>query len=162
MYPALRQKSGRSHAFARETSMAARKKMPGKGLTAGSLSLAAPPDARADEPLLDINQIQGNIFPGFSKDHQTLLFMRIDDADAFRGWLADILPQVATTEFVLAFNRLFKGLLGKEGEERGKLRVNWLNIAFSFAGLKKLQTAGMNLDGFVDAAFKKGHLASSA
>jgi Dyp-type peroxidase family len=141
--------------------MAVKKKMPGKGLTAGPLSLAAPPDQRDDEPVLDIDQIQGNIFPGFSKDHQTLLFMRIDDAAAFRGWLAGILPQVATTEFVLAFSRLFKGLVGKEGEERGKLRVNWLNIAFSFAGLKKLATAGMNLDDFVDAAFKKGHLFSS-
>src|SRR5262245_57331539 len=103
--------------------MAAKKKVSGKGLTGGPLSLAGPPDERGGEPLLEINQIQGNIFPGFSKDHQTLLFLRIDDPDAFRVWLAGILPQVATTEFVMAFNRLFKGLIAKEKEERGKLRV---------------------------------------
>jgi Dyp-type peroxidase family len=140
--------------------MAAKTKMPGKGST-GPLSLAAPPDERANEPHLDVDQIQGNIFPGFSKDHQTLLFLRIDDARAFRCWLAEIVPQISTSEFVLAFSHLFKELVRKEGAEWGRLRVNWLNIAFSFAGLKKLATAGMNLDGFVDAAFKKGQLASS-
>jgi Dyp-type peroxidase family len=136
-------------------------KTPGKGRVGGPLTMPQVQVDRAAEPVLDIDQIQGNIFPGFSKDHQTLLFLRIDEAAAFRRWLGRILPRIATTEFVLAFSRLFKGLVRQQGEERGTIRATWLNVAFSFAGLKKLETAGMNLDSFVDASFKKGLLNSS-
>ena len=45
--------------------------------------IPAGPD-RANEPSLAIDQIQGNIFPGFNKDHQTLLFLRIDSPGVSR------------------------------------------------------------------------------
>jgi Dyp-type peroxidase family len=127
---------------------------------AGPLSLPGAPVDRQKEPNLAVNQIQGNIFPGFLKDHQTLLFLRIDDAPAFSRWLEGFVPFVATTEDVLAFNRLFKSLRRRQGEECG-VQATWLNIAFSFAGLKKLEKSGMDLDRFADEAFKAGLLARS-
>src|SRR5206468_7896772 len=114
------------------------------------LAPAAAPAAREEEPTLAIDQIQGNIFPGFNKDHQTLLFLRIDHWAAFADWLADFVRTVATTEDVLAFNRLFKSLRTKQGGETGAVQVMWANIAFSFAGLQKLAPPDLGLDGFVD------------
>jgi Dyp-type peroxidase family len=116
---------------------------------------------RASEPKLAIDQIQGNIFPGFNKDHQTLLFLRIDNPGAFAAWLADASARVATTEDVLAFNRLFKSLRQKHHGETSAVQAVWMNIAFSFEGLKKLEQPGMNLDEFVDEAFTKGLLKRS-
>jgi Dyp-type peroxidase family len=130
--------------------------VPFEAPAASPLAVATVPAARADEPVLALDQIQGNIFPGFNKDHQTLLFLRIDDASAFTGWLADFVRTVATTEDVLAFNRLFKSLRTKQGGESGAVQAVWANIAFSFAGLQKLERPGMDLDGFVDSAFKAG------
>ena len=113
-------------------------------------------DERSAEPTLDIDQIQGNIVPGFNKDHQTLLFLQIDDAVAFADWLGGFVRTVATTEDVLAFNRLFKSLRQKHGGDTGAVQAVWGNIGFSFAGLKKLARPEMALEDFVDTAFKDG------
>src|SRR5262249_15718706 len=56
---------------------------------------------------------------------------------------------------------LFKSLRRKQGGEHSAVGSLWANIAFSFAGLKKLERPGMNLDGFVDPAFTAGMLARS-
>jgi len=127
----------------------------------GPLVDGAVPRSRRKERVLAASQIQGNIFPGFNKDHQTLLFLRIEEPTAFRGWLANFVNQIATTEFVLAFNRLFKSLKNEQKQESGQLRATWTNIAFSFGGLKKLGTSAMKLSAFVDTAFKEGLLARS-
>ncbi|MBI3863210.1 MAG: Dyp-type peroxidase [Planctomycetia bacterium] len=113
---------------------------------------------RASEPQLAIDQIQGNIFPGFNKDHQTLLFLRIDNPTNFAAWLGDMSDRVATTGDVLSFNRLFKSLRRKHHGETAAVQAVWMNMAFSFAGLKMLEQPGMNLDDFVDEAFTKGLL----
>jgi hypothetical protein len=126
------------------------------------LAAVAAPAGRNNEPTLAIDQIQGNIFPGFNKDHQTLLFLHIDDTASFAGWLAAFVRLVATTEDVLAFNRLFKSLRVKQGGETGAVQAVWANIAFSFAGLQKLARPDTGLDGFVDASFKTGMPARSA
>ncbi|HYO81262.1 MAG TPA: hypothetical protein VES20_07680 [Bryobacteraceae bacterium] len=41
--------------------------------------------------------IQGKILAGFNKDFQTMMFLRITDLIAARGWLRRLLPYVATT-----------------------------------------------------------------
>jgi Dyp-type peroxidase family len=125
------------------------------------LALRAADRKRQNEPNLDVDQIQGNIFPGFSKDFQTLLFLNINDPVAFAGWLGRLLPRIATLEFVLAFNRLFKAIRKKQEAETGTVQATWINIAFSFEGLNKLKPAGVNLNDFKDAAFKDGLLKRS-
>ncbi len=128
---------------------------------AGPLTNREIPPGRENEPQLAIDQIQGNILPGFNKDHQTLLFLRIDDPQSFAKWLKDFQRCVATVEEVLAFNRLFKSLRARHGDEQLSVCATWVNVAFSFAGLQKLQTPGINLDEFVDEAFKAGLQARS-
>jgi Dyp-type peroxidase family len=117
--------------------------------------------SRENEPPLAIDEIQGNIFPGFSKDFQTLLFLRIDHPVAFARWLEELIPSVATMADVLLFAEQFKALRWRQRGESHMVKATWLNIAFSFAGLKKLESREMALDDFTDEAFRAGLLKRS-
>src|SRR5207247_1779609 len=86
-----------------------------------------------------MEEIQGNVVAGFSKDFQTLLFLRIEDVPSFKAWLAEFASLVATAEEVIAFNRLFKRTRDRRGYS-GSVKASWINVAFSHAGLTKLTT----------------------
>lgn len=103
--------------------------------------------ATPTEPLLRVDNIQGNILSGFNKDYQTLLFLEIVEPQAFKRWLATLVPFIATASEVLAFNRLFKAAKKRRGRE-GTVKSTWVNIAFSFEGLKQL--IGDKVNGFED------------
>ena len=115
-----------------------------------------------EEPLLNIDNIQGNILAGFNKDHQTLLFFQITDATRFQRWLRDQIPSIATLAEVLNFNRLFKAMRVRLGKDPTglptHLKVTWTNVAFTAEGLRQL---GMAVDEFSDEAFKEGLAARS-
>jgi Dyp-type peroxidase family len=91
-----------------------------------------------DKPLA-LGKIQGNIIGGFNKDYETFLFLNVLDAGKARGYLDEIKNEIATSEEVLAFNRLFKQLRKRHGGELGILKATWTNIAFSAAGLDALK-----------------------
>jgi len=97
------------------------------------------PDARK-EPELAVRNIQGNILAGFNKDHQVHLYLRVLDGqvEAFRQWLGRLIPFIATTAEVLAFNRLFKEVRQRRGVETRTVMVTWVNVALSFRALKLL------------------------
>ncbi|MDQ6941767.1 MAG: Dyp-type peroxidase [Candidatus Eremiobacteraeota bacterium] len=116
--------------------------------------LAHVSDRPGDEPALCSDNIQGNGLAGFNKDHQTLIFIRIDEPEAFKKWLAAQIPFVATVAEVLAFNRLFKSVRFRRKHETRTVQATWTNIAFTHAALAKL-LAQPDL-GFHDAAFKAG------
>ena len=109
------------------------------------------PDASA-EPVLRVDNIQGNIV-GFSKDHQTLLFLKITNVEYFRGWLGRFAPFVATAHEVLLFNRLFKEIRRRRKVETHTVQATWINIAFSYKALHSLTDDAAD---FTDAAFKQG------
>ena len=107
-----------------------------------------------DEPVLDVKEIQGNILAGFNKDYQTLYFLEITDVTHYKSWLRRTTPMIANLEEVLAFNQLFKALVNRRGMEiHPSIEATWINIAFSFQGLKKLTK---DADSFTDIAFKEG------
>src|SRR5579883_467282 len=114
--------------------------------------VSAPETPTPDEPVLRVNNIQGNILGGFNKDYQTLLFLEIENPEAFKRWLKIQIPFIATVSEVLAFNRLFKFTRKRRGLE-GAVKSTWVNIAFSFEGLKKLTN---DADAFIDTSFKAG------
>ncbi len=120
-------------------------------------SSAAYPD-EPHEPVLRVSEIQGNIVGGFNKDFQTLIFLRIDDATAFKPWLARFADVVATADEVIAFNRLFKSTRRRR-RYSGSVRATWINIAFTHAGLAQLTD---DADQFVDPSFRSGMVAQSA
>ncbi len=112
------------------------------------------------EPVLAIHQIQGNILAGFTKDFQTLIFLHIDRAREFKPWLASQVNFIATTAEVLAFNRLFKEIRTRRGQESNAVKATWINIAFSFEGLEALVGAA-EVHKFKDQGFKAGLAARS-
>lgn len=120
------------------------------------------------EPVLATDNIQGNIV-GFSKDHQTMLFLKITDAGNFRRWLKDFVPFVATAHEVLTFNRLFKAIRRRRGVETHTVQATWINIAFSFDALRQLskdgdtlQKAAQKFPDYKDKAKKAKDLKSEA
>jgi Dyp-type peroxidase family len=135
------------------------------------------PDA-SKEPELAVRNVQGNILAGFNKDHQVHLYLRILDGqvEAFRQWLGRLIPFIATTSEVLAFNRLFKEVNKRRGVETRTVMATWVNLAVSFRALKLLAGDGKalskhadNFEGyrkakpdefdvekFTDAAFREG------
>lgn len=122
----------------------------------------SPPDpARSpvpNEPVLAMDNIQGNSIAGFNKDFQTLLFLRIVDVPDFKRWLRSLIPFIATASEVLAFNRLFKALRSRRGDSPA-LEATWVNIAFSYRALTRLAD---DATAFTDEAFKQGLAARSA
>lgn len=93
-------------------------------------------------PSIQFDQIQGNIFGGFLKDHQMNLILRFDPAKIAeaRAFLREvILPEVSasTSEEVLRFNAQFKELKSR-GVREGTIEATWTNVAFTRAGLELL------------------------
>ncbi len=113
------------------------------------------PPAPTTPAALDMNQIQGNILAGFNKDFQAFLFLQFTDQTKGRAWLRNIAREVATTDEVLAFNKLFKRLNARRGGELGILKATWTNLAFTHAGLHALGVANAELSAFPDA-YKQG------
>ena len=97
---------------------------------------------------LELEQIQGNILGGFNKDFQTFLFLNFPNPRVGRQWLSTIIDDVATSDEVLTFDKLFKMIRNRRGEE-GTVKSTWMNIAFSFRGLQALEATG--LDSFPQA-----------
>jgi Dyp-type peroxidase family len=118
-----------------------------------SFQLAAPAQKKEDEPVIEVDEIQGNILAGFNKDNQTLIFLEIKNAVEFKKWLEEVVPFIATTDEVLQFNRLFKMIRARRCVESRSVLSTWLNIAFSFKGLEKLKDDAKE---FQDKAFTEG------
>lgn len=104
--------------------------------------------------------IQGNIFPGFNKDHQHFLFFRIRERKPAKEWLRWIAPQISTMDEVLAFVRAHRALRLKLAVREPSLNATWVNIAFSRPGIATLVGAA-DADAFGDASFREGLAARS-
>jgi Dyp-type peroxidase family len=116
------------------------------------------PAAAADGdagPVVELAEIQGNVFGGFNKDHQRLLFLRFGDGAAARRWLASIVEGIASADEVVRFNRLFADARARRGSEASVPTSQWANVALTRTGLERL---GADTRGF-PAAFRDGMVA---
>jgi Dyp-type peroxidase family len=85
----------------------------------------------SDEPAqLDLNAIQGTVLRGYRMAYGSYLFVRIDNAEAGRGWLEKLIPEITT-----AAHWVIKP-------------QHTLNIAFSAAGMRALGVGEDVLGGF--------------
>jgi hypothetical protein len=91
---------------------------------------ATPPGPVVPEPLLEVDEIQGNILAGFNKDHQMLLAIVFGDVAAARVWLAGFVDRIATTREVHQFNSLYSHLRHRVGDDPVGLAATWINVAF--------------------------------
>ncbi|MDQ4124874.1 MAG: Dyp-type peroxidase [Actinomycetota bacterium] len=105
------------------------------------------PEARDD--------IQGNIVPGFNKDHQHFLFLRIGNVKAAKAWLRSLAPRIASMDEVLAFVKAHRALRLKLGVREPGLKATWINVAFSHGAIARL--AGKEeADAFGELSFRQG------
>jgi Dyp-type peroxidase family len=104
------------------------------------------------------DEIQGNIIAGFRKDRQQLLFVSFTGSAANgRSWLTAVLPRIATTHQVAAFNDAFSAAkAGNGGDDPVALAAVWVNVSFTASGLRTLATsdpfAPDTQDAFVEGA----------
>ncbi|MBW4548590.1 MAG: Dyp-type peroxidase [Symplocastrum torsivum CPER-KK1] len=111
------------------------------------------------EPVLDINDIQGNVLAGFSKNFQSLIFLKILEPQNAKSWIKSIEFSIATLEEVLIFKKLYQKIRERRGPHTGTVQSTWINIAFSYSGLRKLVKG---VEQFSDSAFREGMHTRSA
>jgi Dyp-type peroxidase family len=134
--------------------------------------MAEKPYSPEPEPELDVNEIQGNIIPGFSKPHQGVLALTISDVHRAKAWIRELVPDITTLAQCLESRIKIRAHRGLGIERRAMLDITptdvddaWLNVAISRAGMDKLLAGGAysaDVAAFTDPAFRNGLAARSA
>lgn len=100
--------------------------------------MTRPPSTPADLPVnlpVNLDDVQGNVAPGFATRRQAFLLLRFGEPANAREWLAELARSVAPARLAAA----------KEG--------SLVNVALSWAGLERLDAPG--LEGFPEE-FRQG------
>ncbi len=90
------------------------------------------PGVLESEPLLDAQDIQGNILRGFDTDYLELVGLKIDDRDLARSWLAGLGPRIASLAMVHDYR------LRRSSGDPQTLTEVLVNAALSRYGLEAL------------------------
>lgn len=113
---------------------------------------------------LSLENIQGNILGGFNKDFQANLFLQFTSDRSGRAWIKEISEEVSASSSaqVIQFNAQFSALKAKgvENPER-MIAAVWVNLAFSYQGLKTLKLKESDLKKFPNV-FRDGMAKRSA
>lgn len=129
----------------------------------GGEPAAESPAAEAGEPIYERearDDVQGNVIPGFNKDHQHFLFLRIRDLTPTRRWLFDLAPRLASMDDVLAFVRAHRSLRLRLGTREPRLDATWINVAFSHRAIERL-AGEQEANAFGELSFRQGLAARS-
>src|SRR5262245_40983309 len=115
--------------------------------------LATGPDASA-EPVLAVDEIQGNILPGFGTDRLFLLGLKIDPADpaAARRRLAALAPRVSTLRQVGTVREVRRAV-ARSGGRPAAIPDVLVNVALGPGALAAL---GLDAANITDAPFRGG------
>jgi Dyp-type peroxidase family len=124
------------------------------------------------EPVLDGDQIQGNVIPGFMKPYMAVAALTIDDVAKAKAWCADVAPTVTTLARSMESRvkvREHRGLGPERIERLGAIPDDvddaFMNVAFSRGALSKLLANGSyagDVGEFADEGFQAGLAARSS
>jgi Dyp-type peroxidase family len=100
------------------------------------------PTLRLSRKILD--DVQGNITPGFRKDFQEFVFLEFLNAKAAKAWITAVRPEITSAFEVASFTHLYRsirkrsrdGAASPRWEVRRFARSVWVNVAFTAGGLK--------------------------
>jgi Dyp-type peroxidase family len=115
------------------------------------------------EPVYDsafTGDVQGNVIPGFNKDHQHFVFLRLSDVTRARAWLSRLAPRLTTMGQALEFKRAHRTTRQRTGQTEPPLSSVWINVAFSHRGIVAL-AGEVEAAKFGERSFKDGHAARS-
>jgi Dyp-type peroxidase family len=123
-------------------------------------------DGAPEEPVLEVDEIQGNIVPGFMKPKMGVLALAVGDVSEARRWIGALVPHITTLAGVMPSRmrvraeRLARRVVAGHTDVVDELDDRWLNIAFSYQGLATLLGSDSVHSGdtakFGDDAFRKG------
>jgi Dyp-type peroxidase family len=108
------------------------------------------------EPVLEVHEIQGNIIPGFNKDHLVLIGYTVTNISKAKQWFDFISKHISTLYEVYNFNNVFKSIKNRKRSEPDEISSTWTNLAISYNGMRKLIDNLQEIDNFLDNSFKKG------
>jgi hypothetical protein len=107
-------------------------------------------DCKLGNVEIELDEIQGNIFGDFNKDHQVFVFFRIDDAKKGKkdprssGRKSDDFPsgilnhvRHSASDAVPGFNEQFRALR-RAGLPEGSIKATWTNLVLTAPGMTKL------------------------
>src|SRR5205807_8726266 len=94
-----------------------------------------------DEPIIDLEDVQGNVYPGFNKDHQTLKLLAIADLPPARLALGKIASDVSTSAVVRAYSLVRAAIKAQRAGGPSNLTATWMNIAFGYRALALLSSS---------------------
>lgn len=119
-------------------------------------------EARPIEPILEMLAIQGIALPGFMKDHQRLLGLRIPSGDEvlqkFKRFLSEHCDSLATAKQTLADRRAHRD--AEAGRPNGdRVTQVMTGVAFSYQGLRRLSPGA---EAIPSDAFRQGLAARSS
>ncbi|MCB0209274.1 MAG: Dyp-type peroxidase [Anaerolineae bacterium] len=112
-----------------------------------------------NEPLLQADDIQGNIAPGFGKQYQLFVSLKLRQAAAGRLLLKALLPAVTPMSEVYDDIQQRKIYLIRGETPPEALHTTWLNLAISAPGLRLLGRTEIEP---LDSSFGKGMAAMSS
>ncbi|HEX6782004.1 MAG TPA: Dyp-type peroxidase [Solirubrobacterales bacterium] len=125
-----------------------------------------------EEPLLEVDEIQGNVLPGFMKPTLALCALQIEDAQLAKAWIREIAGAITALSETLESRKRVRALRTYEPLAEGTLGAvpeqvddAWANISFSCTGLEKLLAGGAyegDLERFEDPGFRAGMAARSS
>lgn len=101
------------------------------------------------------DNVQGNIIPGFNKDHQHFLFFRLRNIKKAKDWLRWISPLITSMEEVIAWVRIHRKLRLRLGVKEPPMCATWVNIAFSKHAIEALVNRA-DAEAFGDESFRQG------
>ena len=93
------------------------------------------------EPLLETEEIQGNVIIGFDERHQALLALRIASPAGARRWLRRIVGKITSANDLLRARGLPSASSDRSHRQRNSPGGVWVNIAFSARALAGLNPA---------------------
>ena len=127
-----------------------------------SARLALPPP---EEPVLEMDEIQGIVVPGFFKPHQTLVYIRIPESrevlNHFKTLLRSLADEISTAQQTLDDRREHRKAARDKGAttESATKKTVLVAIGFSSAGLGRLTPGAAEI---ASDAFQAGLTARSA
>ena len=130
------------------------------------------PVFRPEEPVLEADQIQGNVLPGFMKPNAIVCALSILEVALVKTWLREIAPRITTLAGTLdsrtrvRARRTYRPFEAETvGEIPDGINDAWLNVGFTRSGLAKMLANGSfasDVDRFDDEAFQAGLAARSS
>ncbi|GAA2161918.1 Dyp-type peroxidase family [Humibacillus xanthopallidus] len=113
------------------------------------------------EPVFDVDEIQGNVLPGFMKPRMAVIALEFGDLASARRWLGELVPRVTTMSQTMASRlkvrqeRLARGVSAGSTEAAQTLDDAWLNVSLSYTSIANLRGGG-DASKFEDEAFRTG------